>query len=495
MYKTRDINLLEETLKRYESIIHCPYLSELSDSLIATPSCSEEPIHIFQIHSLPNTDTYQHFTYILNALAALHQTIGCLLINRRGKQSLYLMIKGHHDCAFALLQNGLSTTFPDIQLSTIEHPLKFLENIFDFRKYCCLTSSLSVPNQSYTPLLLNQFITLMGAQSNYFAFFLASPIPKSEISKYLDELYELHQLLSDFSQTTYTNYKSDSKSITSSTAKGSTHNSSEANTTSCNEGSSESRNCYTNLSASTPFTLVAHRPSRPTRPTALSQEPRLPHSSIPPTIIPKQPVASGSSTLPHTSPNSSTSIQSTASSNSSSREPQKNINATALLNSAKGTSCNFGSSKSRCLTSSHSQSLTSTDGNSISQTNYHSLSYTSPNKYIQDAIITLNETIIRYQSLSKNTAFCFSSYFFSPQIETSLRAAYTFNGLTASTYTLSPNTVNSWCLDTPQYDNLFIFLSQLEHPLFCVPCTDSCLSHTVPILSTELINSIYLPIT
>ena len=96
MYDTRDLKLMQKALAEYEELIYSPCLNELSSFSCLTPSNRSSSIQVFQVQNLPASSNYRHFTYILNALSTLDETIGCLLVSNKCNQCLYLMIEGHH---------------------------------------------------------------------------------------------------------------------------------------------------------------------------------------------------------------------------------------------------------------------------------------------------------------------------------------------------------------------------------------------------------------
>lgn len=467
MYDTRDMNLMKDTFARYEHLIHRHYLHELSCLPSITPAFCEECIQILEIKLPSDLSTYNEFSYILDALATLDETIGCIIISRHQKLSLYIGLKGDCPPALSLLENGLLQVFPNSTFSYIDQSSSFLDNLFDPHYYPCLASSVVVPNSTYSTCLLSQFIRLMGTHSDYVAFFLAQPICKSEMLNCLNEFYDIYNILSDFSQTTYTNYKSDSKTVSNSTAKGSSNTSSESITDTCGDSHSHSHNSYVNLSSSTPLTLITHRARTAPRPNNDGKSASSSYES-------EKSIITQTSTA-NLSP--------------------KNINATVLFNTARGKSSTNSSSRANGHTCGDSNSLTSTHGNSMSQTNYHSFSFSSPNKSVQDALTFLSDAILRYRTLSQHTSFCFGSYFFSPCYETSIRAAHIYTGLCQSSYTLSPNIVNHWCENNAHYASIYKCLRHFIHPEFHLPNTELTVASTIPILSSEFINNIYLPIT
>lgn len=472
MYETRDLELMQRTIERYKFLVKRPYLYDLSCLPTTSPTPSNDSIRLLQVDLLPTSNTYNYFVFILNALAALEQTLCYLLVAHRGKLSFYIGIKGSCPDAFNLLKTGLCQTFPSSIFHTMDCSSDFLNELFNPNHYTCLSSSLAIPNVSYTSSLLKDFTNLMGTTSDYIALFLAEPIRHSHIVGCLDEFYDICNILSAFSQTNYTNYISDSKTVTSSTAKGETNTNSKCMTNTCNESTAMSHNCHTNVSASTPITLITHKVITKRTP---SNKPPIPNAK-------KDDKPITSSDLP------------CANTPSSSNTP-KSINSTVLFNKANGTSSTSGSSAAQADTCSHSNSNTATHGYSVGHTLYHALAFSSPNKYIQDAITDLGNVITRYNAFSLNTPFAFSTYFFSACSDVSLRAAYSYTGLSNSTCILSPNLVNSWSKGNPQFDLLFAFLRQFTHPHFNIENESAYVTNTIPILSTELINSIYFPIT
>lgn len=463
MYETRDMNCMQDTLANYECLITRPHLNDLSCLSPLSPSCSNEKIQILHIKALPKQDNYEPFSYILNALGAINQTFGVLLLSNNETISLYLFIKG--DCAFALslLENSLTQLFPGSMFFLIDSPDEFLNNLFNPENYQCISSCLTVPNTSYSSPPLISLSALMGTTSDYAAFFLAEPVPKCCIHSTIKDFYSIYNKLSNFTLTNYTHYKSDSKSNTFSCAESNASSMSKTDTNTCGESRTTSKNSYTNLSASTPINFIAHRNNTTvqTAPTGISID--------------------------------ATKTNNAGSSNSN--NSFKNINSTILFNKANGCSETTNSSNSCAQSCSDSQNNTSTKSNSSTNTLYQAFSFSSANKYIQDATESLNQALIRYSALSKNQVFNFSSYFFSPSSATSYAASYLYLGLIQSSYSLSPNVVSSWLSDNPYYPMIFKYLRQLSSPCFEGTANCPTISNSLPILSSELINSIYYPVS
>lgn len=467
MYETRDLKHMKNTLERYRELVQCPDLYNLSQLTLAESSCNDESIEILHIHDLPDTPNYTCFSYILDALSALEQTIGLLLVSTNHKLSVYILLRGHASTACTLLQTGLTQTFPDCICSYVENPSRFIDAVFDSKNYACLASSITIPNTTYQTPLLSDFKKLAGTSSDYVALFLAEPINRSLNCCYLNELYEIYDILSNFSQTNYTLYKSDAKTASNSSAHCSTHSANESLTHTEGESTSDSHNCYTNISASTPFTLISYKGRKSTSNHSHSDD----------------------------SHKKEDGCDTASKEQSLSRDSPKNINASVLFNNAHGHSITHNSSKACAQGCGNSEAKTSTKSNSTSTTTYQAFNFSSPNKEIQDALACLTLAIERYNTLCHNSTFHFSSYFFSPLSETSLRTAYCYMGLCQSNYTLSSHIINYWQSESPNYEGLYKNLKQLVHPSFYLPNSDRVLYNAVPTLSTELINSMYFPTT
>lgn len=461
MYETRDHKLKQDMFYKYEYLVQRSYLHELFCLPMGLPPDSYKPIQLLKIESLPETSIFMSFSYILNALGSLGETIGFIITCNGGTLSLYLGIKEQGSTAFSLLQNGLKQTFPNGNFYSIENSCTFLDNLFNPKNYPYLTSSLVTLNPSYNSIFLRDFTNLVGNASDYVALFLAEPIKHSDIRKRLQELYEIYDVLSYFSQSNYTHYKSDANSNSHAKAQSNTTTSSESATTTCGNSNTETCSNYANISASTPLSLQINR-------------------SLP----------SSNSINPTTSSALTTKIEQNAISSA-----PKNINTTALFNKGTSSSCAQNNSEANAQTCSESNCVTSTHTNSMTHTIYQALSFSCPNKRLLEAVASLNTAINRYNTLSRNTTFNFSTYFFSPSQEISLRAAYSYIGLSQSIDDLSPNLVNCMASNQSDYANLYKFLRSFTSPDFLLPQSNLLASNSVPLVSSELLNSLYLPIT
>ena len=463
MYETRDVNLLQDTLSYYNCLIMNPNLHKLCQLSPMELRCSNATIQALHIKSLSDNPNYIRFSYILNALSSLQQTIGVLLISSNASFSIYILIKGNCPFALSLLESGLRQSFPGCITQSIDKPSDFLSSLFNPHCYSCLTSALTVPNDTYDTLLLKDFTELIGQKSKYVALFLAEPTYKSDLRTSLNKFYDMCNTLSNFSLANYTYYKSEAKSNSNSCAECNTNASGASNTNTSGQSHMCSQNSYTNVSVSTPITLITTKGAH------------------------NKPL------IPSTSTNQLANKEKCTADNTN--NTLKNLNTTLLFNKAKGTSNTSTTSNAHAQTCNESKSNTSTHSHSATNTLYQAQSFGCPNKYVQDAIEALHIAITRYKLLSQSGAYHFSSYFFSPSSEISYNMAYTYLGLAQSSYPLSPNVVNSWFSHDAYYPLIFDYLRQLSSPSFYLSDYKYQLSNSVPILNSELINTIYLPIT
>ena len=467
MYETRDQKLKQDMFSKYEYLVQRPYLNELFCLPICTPPSCYEPIQLLKIEALPEDSNFKAFTYILNAVAGLGETIGLIITMHCQRLSIYLGIKSQCSTALSLIQNGLQQTFPNSKFCCIEQSCNILDELFEPSNYCQLTSSLITLNESYDSIFLRDFINLIGNQSDYTAFFLAEPIKRSDIEHTRLELCEIYDVISYFSQSNYTNYKSEAESSSRANARSTTNTSGQSITNTCGQSDTKSHSGYVNVSASTPISLQTNRPL----------------------------ISSKTTTQTSTQSNLITTQTSQTTQSPGNANTPKNINSTVVVNKGNSASCATNNSEANAQNCSESHGTTSTHTSSRTYTLYQALSFSCPNRRFQEAVTALNTAIERYNILSKNTTFHFGAYFFSPCDEASLRAAYSYVGLGQSTYDLSPNIVNCMSSNHPDYGNIYKFLRSFTHPEFILPDNKPPARNATPITSSEFINSLYLPIT
>lgn len=434
MYDVRDIQLLQETLVRYEHLINRPSLRELSSFCVLEPCSCNAPIQLIKIDTWPASDTPANFQFIFNALAAIKEVVGYLLSCNQSSQCIYVGIKG--DCTYALnlLQEGLLTSFPNIEFQVLSNSSHILTTFFNPCLYPQLACVTVIPNTPLTTSLLTTFTNIMGSTSTYNFFFLACPYARCDLLNHLDELCEIYYILSTFNQTNINESNALAKNSASSRLHCETQTHGTSHTETNGSSMTHSNANYANAGISTGVPIPALN--------------------------------------------------------------NQNLNFSYLLNKACSDIHGHTDSLANGNTFNHANAHTTSRVSGENQTNNHSMSYSLQNKCVQNALTTLSNIIIRIESLLKTTAFEYSAYFFSPSPETSTRAAYSFIGLApdSSTY-LGPSIVNLLDCSSPDYNLIFDNLAHFNVPRFYDSTTDQTLSPTSFIQSLELVNSFYLPIS
>lgn len=431
MYDVRDMNLLQETLIQYDDLVTRPLLHDLNCLCVASPSPCATPIHLLHVKTLPENNNFSYFSFILNALASLSHVLGYLLLSNNGEISIYIGLKGECSTAFSLLQNGLLQTFPGTTFEVALDAPQFLTEFFSPTKCFHIASTTVIPNTASTVPLLTHFSNLMGRSSEYAAFFLAHPIPHCELLNYYDELCEIYNTLSIFNQASFNHIHGLSKNGSTTVTNGRTTTDGTSRTETNGNNIGHSENCYTNTTIS---------------------------SGAPCSYL------------------------------------NNNINLSFCSNKACGHNdiTNFSCAEGSTCSTANSR----TDSRLLAEnkTDNHAITFSAQNICVQNALNTLSTIINRIQLLLQSTAFEYGAYFFSPCSETSIRAAYSFMGLAhnPSTY-LGPSLVNFWSPDHPSYSILLEALVKFEYPQFYTSNMNKTFKNTTLIQSTELLNSIYLP--
>lgn len=430
MYDVRDMQLLQEALARYEFLINRPFLHELSNFCVDSPHHSDTPIYLIQIKNWPASTTATQFQFIFNALNALDEVIGYLLSFNKYRPAIYVGIKGHNPFAFKLLQDGLTASFPGIELQIVSNSTQFLNNFFCANHYAQIALATVIPNTTSTTPLLTTFTNLIGSTANFNAFFLASPYSFCKLNECLDELCELYHILSIFSQSTVSHSSGTAKNSSTTISDSETMNRGNSHTETNGSSMTHSHNSYINQTASTNVPIAALN--------------------------------------------------------------NQSIGLSYLLNRASG--CNHGNTDScakgdTCSKAkSHSISKLSADNH----TRNRNMSYTEQNRCVQNALTTLADLITRIQELLRTAAFRYGAYFFSSSPEVSTRAAYSFVGLAPDSSTfLGPSAVNLFHADSCDFKCIFDNLVCFKHPKFI--CDHDLLTATTLIQSSDLLNSFYLP--
>ena len=434
MYDVRDMQLLQETLNRYNCLINAPSLYELSDlSTVSNDKCTAS-IQLLHVTKLPDSSLATTFSYILNALAALDPVIGYIICVTPQDTSIYMGLKGDVTTAFSLLQAGLIHSFPNIVFEVVNNPASFLTGLFTSYNYTQLASTTVIPNPTNTTTsLLTQFTNLMGTSTSYVAFFLAQPISRCVLLKYQSELFEIYNILSLFTQSTHNSSHGLAKNSSTTIIRCET----------CTEGNSHTKTVGNN---------IGHTKSG--------------YNNV---------SISGGTTCPF--------LQ------------NQNLNTTLLSNSAISrndtNSCSHADGNTRSNSDSHTKSRLSAEN----LTDNYGMTYTMQDKRVQDALTTLSTFLNRIQLLLQTNAFKYGAYFFSPEMETSIRAAYSFLGLAQDTsVALGPGVVNLWPSNNPYFASLFESLVTFDIPQFCTCKSDKVITSATLVQSTELLNTMYLPI-
>ena len=433
MYDVRDMQLLQETLAQYNDLVNRPLLHDLNCLSVVPPLPCTQPIYLLHIKTLPENSHSSAFSFILNALASLSGAMGYFICSSNGKISIYIGIKGEYSAAFSLLQSGLIQTFPGATFEVVLDTPLFLTNLFSPSNCFEMTSTTVIPSPNHPTLpLLTQFSNLMGSSSDYTAFFLAHPLSHSELLNYHDGLCEIYNTLSIFNQVHFNHIHGLAKNSSTTITNSKTTTDGHSMTETDGNSKAHSDSSYTNTTIST--------------------------GALCPYI-------------------------------------NNNINLSFLAN--KGCSHshtdNFSCAQASSCSTAHCHTDSRLSGENKSDN--HGITYSAQNIYVQNALSIMSGTINRAQLLLQSTAFEYGAYFFSPYMETSMRAAYTFMGLAhdASTY-LGPTLVNHWSPSHPSYSLLLEALLKFESPKFYTSNSNQAFQNTTFIQSTELLNSIYFPI-
>lgn len=432
MHDVRDMQLLQEVLAQYDDLVNRPLLHDLSCLCVTPPLPCSEPIYLLHIKTLPENSNSSYFIFILNALASLSHALGYFLCSNNGELSIYVGIKGKCSAAFSLLQSGLLQTFPGTTFEVVLDVSRFLTNFFSPSNCLGIASATVIPNTSFTPPLLTQFINLMGNSSNYAAFFLVHPISRRDLLNYYDELCEIYNTLSIFNQVNFNHTHGFSKngSTTITNGKTTTDGTSTTETNGNNVVCGENFHTCATISTGAPCVYLNNN----------------------------------------------------------------NINLSFLSNKACNHSHtdNFSCAQASNCNIAHSRTDSRLSGEN--KTDNHGITYSAQNICVQNALSTLSPIINRIQLLLQSTIFEYGAYFLSTSSETSIRAAYSFIGLAPDTSKyLGPSLVNFWLPEHPSYSLILEALCKFENPQFYSSNINHSFHNTTLIQSIELFNSVYFP--
>ena len=433
MLDVRDSQLLHQTLERYNRLACRITASNVAClSLHPFPQCKSS-ISLIRLSDFPDSASADDFTYILNALNSLNEVVGYIIQSNASGLHIYIGFKGEncHNIALNLLADGLTHTFKDLQIKILKNPATYLNALLNPCCFSCVSMIATTPS-SLTPSttsstssevsLMRHFLDLMGTHKDFTIFFLATPINLCEIKQYLNELYDMYNIISGFEKSTYSGSEAIAKN-------GST---SICNTETCGDGKSCAEtdsnsicctdNQSTSLSGSTAVYYMRERYINTT----------VGHSQG----------ASNAHTSGHT-------VANTSSSNSSHSNSKTQLSAT-------------------------------------NKTDTHGVNYIVLNKKIQTTLASMDSYISFLENLLTIPSFRFSAFFLSEYSEVSIRAAYTFDGLNDHEVSPFSSKVHFWMKDHPQYRELFNYLLNFNHPCFYDDGQSDAILATVPITSRQL---------
>lgn len=432
MVDPRNETTLSELLCEYNQFIRRDYLSNLKSFSSCKCSASPLTIKILKIKVLTTSNTSTFYTYILNALGSLCNSIAYIIHSTETALHLYIALRNDREDLnnISLLKNGLLATFPGSQVKEIPynkvHPL--LEYLFSSHLNNFISAASLSPSTTNTLSPLDTLIKLMKGEK-YTALFLAQPMCPPDAYSLLNNLYTLYNNLVPFRQFTHNFTRGLSKggSTTNSTAH--TDSNSNACTNTTGNSFSQSQTHYDT------FTPSASLP--------ISEE--------------------------------------------------RFLNISVANNHANSCTTSCNTLCAECITSSHSEARTISTASNSSTSTGEAQNFGIENKCVLDALSVLNNLITNFNAGDASPIFCFAAYFLSPLAETATRAAYTYTGLTRSeSPILLPSFVNNWACSEENSSYLLSCFSQLNHPCFTKSDSQSLVTASIPINSTQLFEAVNL---
>ncbi len=429
---------LTSALKQFDFLINRDYLRKLNHFTLSPCVNHKDCLLLFKINTLTLPTTYTFFTYVLNALASLETTIAFILTQHKGILHFYigLKISTVPNISAEILMQGFASTFSPNELTSLDQKESelLLKQLFSPNNSTALTSAIIVPNNTSptnTPLLKN--FSSLFTHEDYTALFLATPAPPCHLQKHTEDLIQLFNTLSQFSQANHNLFKG----IAHNTCCTLTNNRTDTCGDSCTL--TDSSNCgastaaYTNLSPSTAVPLG----------------------------------------------------------NSS-----RSINVSMTFNHATGNNETNSTSVAKGNNNSHSQGDSESNLDGTNVTDNKTLIYTKQNKAVSDALTELTALITRFSNTGSNTFFYFNAFFLAPLMSTTIRAGYTYAGLaTDSNPSLEPVFINTWSHCDADYTSLLSQLQCLHLPYFNLPHSSKTIRACSTITSTELLNTFCFPFT
>lgn len=435
MQDPRSISVLNEAIKKFESLVDKEYLNCL-EKLAFCPECDGNGcIRLLQIEVLGEPTASSFFTFVLNALGDLKEVFGYILKFSKHVLTVYVALKtdGAIHTAMDILTNGLRSSYPNSrwkELSAKESDL-ILDELFNPNFYHALSSVIVIPNNtaSSNAPINQKLVDLMGDE-DFTALFLAVPVQRCEIKCLINELRSLHTDLSSFADTNYNFNHSFSKNTATHISKSIT----KSDSTSCTDTTNTTHEC-----SSSEYLIITPGTS-------------IPFQDLPPLTV------------------------------SISYETQNGRANAKGQAEAKGetTGCSDTKTNLRII------SVTTTDSEAIG--------YTTRNKQVIDLLTKIDSLIMRLDLAGGNTMFCFGAYFLSASSAASIRAAYTYSGLAKDEkLDIEDSFITTWKDDDKIFRKLVEELRGLNHLTFLMKSKEECVTTSTLITVEELLNSFHFP--
>lgn len=430
MLDVRDSQLLHQTLERYNRLTCHLTASNVACLSLHPLSQCKSSISLIRLSDFPAAVSATDFTYILNALNGLNEVVGYIIQSTTAGLYIYIGIKGEncHTTALALLVDGLTNTFKDLQINVLKNPSTCLNTLLNPNCFSCVSVATTTPTPLTTTStssevnLMRHFLDLMGTHKDFTIFFLATPINLCEIKQYLCELYDIYNILSGFEKSTYNGSESIAKNGSTTISNTDTSGSGQ----SCCETDSNSI-CRTNS---------------------------------------KSLNVSGTTAVYYMR--------------------EKYVNTTASHNQGCSNAHTSGHTVATTNSCNDSHAYSKSQLSATNKTDTRGVNYIVLNKKIQTTLSSMDSYISFLENLLTTPTFRFSAFFLSAYSEVSIRAAYTFDGINNHEASPFSSKVNFWMKDHVQYEELLNYLLNFNQPCFYDDGQSDAILAAVPITSRQL---------
>ncbi len=422
-------NRLPSLLKEVDTLCDMKYMYELTALNNPLLESLTSNIGFIEIHSFPTSDIWESFSYIINSLCTLNSTLGYIFTAEKGEPIIYIGISSssYLNESINTVYEGLINMFPGITpyiLTPMENNY-LLNKVFSTNNNS-ISSISCIPKISDIPIL-NTFSKLMGCNSEFYLFLLATPCPYKDISARLNKLRFLVSELSQFSI--------ENRACSSSVSKSSSATSSNSLTCTTGHSLSDNNTCgsalnfaeYTNLTPTTSIPLLENR----------------------------------------------------------------NMNISLLANKGKGTSNNASHTDIKVCSDSDSKTNSSNDQSSTNRSEGSKLNFVFQNKVVASAIDRIDALITRYQSLTSYSSMYFSAYALSPNISTTTRSGNIYLGCAHTSSTTLPTHINMWTDESPGFDYILGSLRDFKYPSFTLNNGFGPINSSHIISTSELMSTLY----